>query len=226
MSMTTTLDLAPPLESGDHLPRDEFHRRYCAHPEIRKAELIEGVVFVPPFAVSASHADPHALVITWLGSYKARTPGLFLADNGTFFMNDDSEVQPDAALFRAPPSGNVRDIFVRDRDDARPTRYRQGAPELIAEIAASSASIDLHRKKRVYERAGVSEYIVWQVWERRIDWFRLVEGVYEPLEPDARGVIESVVFPGLRLHVAAMLAGDDAAVLAELEAPAPPPAHA
>ena len=219
--MATTLDLAPPLESGDHLPRDEFHRRYCAHPEIRKAELIEGVVFVPPFAVSASHSDPHGAIVGWLYAYKAHRPELRLADNGTFFLNDDSEVQPDAALFRAPPAGRVRDIFVRDTDDARPTRYRQGPPELIAEIAASSASIDLHRKKRVYERAGVSEYLVWQVWERRMDWFRLVNGVYMPVAPDDQGIIESAVFPGLRLDVPAMLAGDDAAVLAEPERPSP-----
>ena len=33
----------PPLESGDHLTRHEFERRYQARPDIKKAELIEGV---------------------------------------------------------------------------------------------------------------------------------------------------------------------------------------
>ena len=37
----------PPLENGDRLTRDEFERRYEAMPHLKKAELIEGVVYVP-----------------------------------------------------------------------------------------------------------------------------------------------------------------------------------
>ena len=36
---TETLPLVP-LESGDRLTREEFHHRYCARPDIKKAELI------------------------------------------------------------------------------------------------------------------------------------------------------------------------------------------
>lgn len=54
-----------------------------------------------------------------------------------------------------------------------------------------------------------------------IDWFRLVEGQYVRVEPDATGVIESDAFPGLQLNVPKMLADDLAGVLAELERTAP-----
>ena len=37
--------IIPPLESGDRLIRAEFERRYQAMPHVKKAELIEGVVF-------------------------------------------------------------------------------------------------------------------------------------------------------------------------------------
>jgi Uma2 family endonuclease len=72
---------------------------------------------------------------------------------------------------------------------------------------------------KVYRRNGVQEYVVWQILEGRIDWFRLVEGVYQPIAPNQDGIVQSVVFPGLRLNVAAMLSGDLQAVMAALAQP-------
>jgi Uma2 family endonuclease len=69
-------------------------------------------------------------------------------------------------------------------------------------------------KRAIYESVGVQECAIWQLYEQRIDWWALRDGRYEPLEPDANGVIASRVFPGLRLDVAALLAGDLATVLA------------
>ena len=116
---------------------------------------------------------------------------------------------------------SVSSVSRRQRGGAHltPTSYIEGAPQLVVEIAASSASYDLHDKKEVYRRNGVQEYIVWQVYERRIIWFRLVAGEYAQVEPDERSVIASAAFPGLRLAVAKMLAGDHAGVLAELDEP-------
>ena len=200
-----------PLESGDRLTREEFHRRYCARPDIKKAELVQGVVYVASPTRFGKHSEPHGAVAIWLGTYAARTPGVRFGDNATVYLDANSEVQPDAIVFRDPPvKGGAR---LREDD------YVEGAPQLVVEIAASSASYDLHDKMEAYRKAGVEEYIVWQVLEQRIDWFRLRAGRYEPLEPDAHGIITSEVFPGLRLNVPAMLAGDRAAVLAALGAP-------
>ena len=96
--------------------------------------------------------------------------------------------------------------------------YLQGAPELIVEVAVSSASIDLHDKLRAYRRNGVQEYVVWRTQEQRIDWFELTDGDYRPLPADAAGVVRSRVFPGLRLAVPALLDGDLAAALRKLQA--------
>lgn len=209
--MAAPIRLSPPLESGDHLTRDEFHRRYLEHPEIR-AELVEGVVFVSS-PVSLQHAEPHSTAVTWIGTYRIRRPGLRSADNITLLLPTGDEVQPDVCLYRPPPLGRVR--FVERREGKEKVSYLEGVPELVFEVAASSASYDLHSKKRAYERAGVPEYIVWQIYERGITWFRLVDGRYVEVQPDANGVIESAVFPGLRLAVAKLLAGDDAGVIAE-----------
>ena len=96
--------------------------------------------------------------------------------------------------------------------------YIEGAPELVAEIAASSAAIDLGDKKRAYRRNGVQEYIVWQVFDQKIDWFSWQNGDYVSLLPDEDGVIRSSIFPGLWLQVAAMLDGNMVQVIAVLQA--------
>ena len=200
---------AKTLENGDRLTRGEFERRYEAHPDIKKAELIEGAVHMPSPTRSGSHARPHAAAITWLGSYAASTPDVQVNDNPTVRLDLDNEPQPDAALLIDPDAGGQ----ARLSDDD----YIVGAPELIAEIASSSASYDLHDKLHAYRRNGVREYLAWRTLEHRIDWFELADGAYRPLQPDAAGLIHSRVFPGLRLAVDAMLRGDLAAVLRGLQ---------
>src|SRR3954464_9146944 len=118
------------LEAGDQLTREEFHRRYLARPDIKKAELIDGVVYVPSPTRSRQHGRPHGLVGTWLGVYASRTPGVELDDNSTVYLDGRVEVQPDAALWR-PDSGRVHETA---------DGYLEGAPPLIVEVAASSVS--------------------------------------------------------------------------------------
>lgn len=198
----------PPLNTGDHLSRAEFERRYEASPEIKKAELIEGVVYVAPPVRVQQHARPHSDIITWLGVYRASTPRVLAGDNATVRLDNDNEPQPDGLLRLEPALGGQSRI---GEDD-----YLEGPPELIVEIAASSAAYDLHSKRRVYQRSGVQEYLVVQMYEQWVDWFVLRDGVYEPLEADEGGVLRSETFPGLWLQPEALLAGDLATVLAVL----------
>jgi Uma2 family endonuclease len=200
-------DQVPPLENGDRLVRVEFERRYQAMPHIKKAELIEGVVYMPS-PVGNRHAEPHGQIMTWLGVYCAATPGVHLADNLTVRLDADNEVQPDALLRLDPALGGNAQI---DADD-----YLEGAPELIVEIAATSAAYDLYDKLKVYRRNRVQEYIVWQVYDQRLDWFRLSEGKYVSLPTDTDRVVRSQVFPGMHLAVTALLSGDLATVLMQL----------
>ncbi|NJM73205.1 MAG: Uma2 family endonuclease [Scytonema sp. RU_4_4] len=201
--------LIPPLESGDRLTRHEFERRYIAMPHIKKAELIEGVVYLASPVRFRSHGQPHGDLIIWLGTYKVSTPGIELADNATVRLDLDNEPQPDAVLLIDERLGGQARI---SNDD-----YIEGAPELVAEVAASSASIDLHDKKRAYRRNGIQEYIVWQVLDNKLDWFSLQNGEYLLLKADANDVIKSQVFPGLWLALSALLTGDMTKVLAVLQ---------
>lgn len=218
--MSDSLVAAPtlPLQSGDHLTRREFERRYSAHPEIKKAELIEGRVYVSSPLRFAAHGQPHIAVAAWLGTYAAFTPRVSAADNATVRLDAINEPQPDAQLRLDPAAGGHSRL---DEDD-----YVEGAPELVIEIAASSASYDLHDKLHAYRRNGVDEYLVWRVHERQFDWFVLVGDDYVPLAPDGWGILRSRIFPGLCLDVGALLAGDLARVLATLQRGLESPEHA
>jgi Uma2 family endonuclease len=207
----------PPLESGDRLNRYEFERRYNAMSHLRKAELIEGVVYVPAALRFRSHGQPHGNLIIWLGNYKVATPGIELGIEPTVRLDLDNEPQPDAVLMMEEQAGGQARL---SEDD-----YIEGAPELVAEIAASSAAIDLGDKKRAYRRNGIREYIVWQVFEQRLDWFYLQEGEYISLPVDEDGVIRSQVFPGLWLAVNDLLAGNMGRVLAVLQEGLAAPEH-
>ncbi len=205
-----------PLENGDRLSRIEFERRYTAMPKVKKAELIEGVVYMASPVRARSHGQPHAAIMALLSAYWIATPGVCLHDNATVRLDLDNEPQPDA-LLRIESGGRS---LVSDDD------YIEGSPELIVEIAASSAAYDLYDKKQVYRRNGVQEYIVWQVFEHKLDWFSLTAGEYVSLQPDDNGVVRSLVFPGLWLSIPLLLAGEMANAIAVLQSGLTSPEHA
>jgi Uma2 family endonuclease len=207
-----------PLENGDRLTRAEFERRYDAMPGLKKAELIEGVVFMPSPVRFKKHAQPHSDIHGWLFTYRVATPGVSIGDNTTLRLDPDNEPQPDLVLRVDEALGGGS--LVSDDD------YLEGSPELIVEVAASTASYDLHDKFKIYRRNGVREYIVWRVYERQVDWFSLQNEKYVRLVADAEGVVESRVFPGLRLNVNALVAGDLERVLSDLQQGLASEAHA
>ena len=199
----------PPLENGDRLTREEFHRRYEAMPENVKAELIGGVVYMSSPVRVKNHGKPHSIIMVALGTYFFATSGTELLDNTTFIVNENYEPQPDAVLRIDERHGGKS--WVNEED------YLEGSPELVVEIAASTASYDLHDKLEIYERKGIQEYIVWRVLDRQIDWFNLENGRYVKLAQNKQGVIESKVFPGLRLNINAMLNEDLPQVSSDLQ---------
>jgi Uma2 family endonuclease len=196
----------PPLENGDRLSRSEFERRYEAMPHVKKAELVEGVVYMASPLRIKSHGEPHGDIIGWLWTYKTATPDVVLGIEPTVRLDLENEPQPDAVLLVPGRQATI------GADD-----YIEGAPELVVEVAASSVAIDLHDKKRAYRRNQVQEYIVWRTLDRQLDWFVLEADDYVVQLPDAQGVVRSKVFPGLWLAVSALLSGEMTTVLSVLQ---------
>lgn len=192
-----TDERVPPLRAGDELTREEFLRRWEANPRIKLAELIGGIVYMPS-PVSVDHGGSDTDVGTWLGMYHAYTPGTASERNTTSFLLDDTP-QPDLNLRLLPECGGGS--WVEDK-------YLHGVPELVVEVCATSAAYDLNQKYRLYQSAGIPEYLAVVVFEQEIRWHVLVEGRYQLLSADADGLYRSHIFPGLWLDGQALLAGN------------------
>ena len=208
----------PPLENGDHLSAREFIRRYEAMPEVKKAELIDGTVYMTSPVRIDQHGEPEGLIQGWLCNYAIATSGVKHAVNSTTRLGPDDVPQPDGLLRIVPERGG------QARIDAK--GYLQGAPEMAVEIAASSASIDTRKKLASYRRAGVSEYLVWRTEDEAVDWWVLEEDEFRPLTGNADGILRSKVFPGLWLDTQALLSGDGARLMAKLQEGLQSAAHA
>jgi Uma2 family endonuclease len=195
------IELPPivPLENGDHLTREEFECRYDAMPHVKKAELIEGVVYTSSPVKHDSHSNPQFNLITWGGIFVFATPGIQGGDNGSLKLDTKNMPQPDVYLLILPAHGGQARI-----DEG----YVVGAPDWIGEVAATSASYDLHVKLEVYRRNGVREYVIWRVLDREIDWFVLRGAKYERLALSAEGIYQSEALPGLWLDPHALIAED------------------
>jgi Uma2 family endonuclease len=202
------------LQNGDRMTRAEFHAAYEQTPEDFKAELIEGIVFVAS-PLRRNHGVHHVFLSALLSGYWSQTPGVEPGDNCSLLLSDDSEPQPDLYLRVLPEYGG--------QSKTTPTDYVEGAPELLLEIAISTRSLDLHAKKRVYQRYGVKEYLVAVPLEEKLFWFDLAQNLdLEPLD----GVVKSRQFPGLWLDPAAIWRQDHAAAMAVLNQGLASPEHA
>jgi len=208
----------PPLEAGDHMNAAEFERRYHAMPEVKKAELIRGIVYMPSPVRLEHHGEPHSDAVGWIVYYKSLTRGVRSGDNSTIRFDEWNEPQSDISLLIPARAGGQSTI---SEDD-----YVTGPPELVFEVTASSRSLDLGAKKGVYAEFGVKEYLVWRVQDEVIDWFKLQEGQYVSRDPDPDDIFRSTVFPGLWLDWKALLTGDLARVFAVLQQGAATPQHA
>lgn len=212
-------DEVPPLETGQRLSRAEFYRRWDAMPDLKHAERIEGVVYMQAAIRLEQHGDPQGSLVMLLKVYEANTPGVQASGNATVQLDEDNDPEPDAVLRIRPEYGGQSRSASKD--------YVVGAPEFLGEVSASTPR-DLTVKKNVYRRNGVQEYLVWKTGKKKqeILWFRLRDGDFEPLQPDADGVFKSEVFPGLWLDAKAMIAGDLAEVLEVLQQGLASPEHA
>jgi hypothetical protein len=223
----------PPLRDGDRMGADEFLRRYAADKSVvYSAELLQGVVYVtrwrefqngeevivPPISAEG-HSEPHASIVTWLGTYAAFTGGVAsLSPITTILPSQTTGLEPDAVLRIREDCGGGSRIGT--------DKFLHGVPELLAEISYTSGSRDFGPKFDAYQADGVPEYLVWRTAEQEVHWFALRRKKYAALTPHADGTLRSEQFPGLWLDVPALLAGDMAKVLATLQQGIASPEHA
>jgi len=196
------------------MERTEFLCRWEALPELKCAELIEGVVFVAS-PVSRDHSDAGFTIGWWLKQYALATPGCDGGHNATWDMLG-SMPQPDVHLRIRPDRGG-------QSSDGQ--RFFEGAPELAVEVCLTSTEVDFGPKLRLYRRARVREYITIELVPKRIVWRILRDNSYHALEPDAAGVFRSIAFPGLWLDLDAFWGNDAVRMLTTLQSGLATPEH-
>jgi Uma2 family endonuclease len=206
----------PPLAAGQRLDRAEFLRRYEDTPRDLKAELIGGVVYVAS-PVGLEHGRSSADAITWLGLYRARTPGVQALDNTTTALDDLGVPQPDVQLRILPAYGG------QTRDEGK---IVAGSPELVVEVSDTSRTIDLGVKRKDYERTEVQEYLVIAVDPEEVIWHVRRDNKLVRMLPDPDGLYRSKAFPGLWLDPEALLNEDLNQVIATLDRGLASPEHA
>jgi Uma2 family endonuclease len=203
--MSSLRTVVPHLLPGQRLTRDEFLRRWEALPELKSAELIDGIVYMPS-PVSSLHRKFDMLIHGWLSVYAAATPGCEAGSNGTWLMLEGAP-QPDADLRILPEYGGQSRVE---------GAYCAGAPELAVEVCASPATYDFGPKLALYQRAGVQEYLTLSLEPLEVVWRELSGGRYVPLPADPGGLLRSRVFPGLRLDAQALLSANGSRLLEQL----------
>jgi Uma2 family endonuclease len=215
MSMTAPV-LTPPLREDERLTRDEFLRRWEAMPDLKWAELIDGIVHMPS-PISTPHGDYHGRMFAWLAYYVADTCGCRLLPATTWLMSEDSAPQPDIALCIRPERGG------QSREEGI---YSAGAPELIVEISHTTITRDAGVKLRLYERNGVKEYLIVRPEMKQVIWRELSQNKYLEIAPGADGILRSRVFPGLWLETRALWDGNYAGLAAIVQQGLATPEHA
>jgi Uma2 family endonuclease len=213
---TPVVDAPRTLVEGQRLDQPTFHALYEAMPPGARAELIDGIVYMPS-PVGLAHTFAQVPVIMWLGQYPEDTSGVQVLDNASAILGWKSEPQPDCLLRILPECGGRR-------SDER--GYVVGAPELVVEVAKATRYVDLGPKLGEYERVGVLEYIVRAVDPDEILWFTQEQGVLIQRAVGEDGLYHSTVFPGLWLDPQALIRGDTRRQRAVVDLGCATPEHA
>jgi hypothetical protein len=212
--MATVAEQVQPLCQGDNLDRDEFMRRWEALPEIKKAELIGGIVYMPS-PILVDHGDADVNVAGWLMVYEVATPGRASGHNTTAYLLD-AVPQPDLRLvsFRTMAGHpGLRGNSCTVLRSWWPRYPRQVHPVTCTKSWNFTGTPTSRNMSRFCSTSG------------KLRWHVLEGREYQVVEPDGDGIHRSRTFPGLWLDKGAFLQGDMRKVLDTLEEGLGSPEH-
>jgi Putative restriction endonuclease len=204
--MIPSADMTFLLSPGDRMGLEEFLNRWEQSPELKFAELIDGVVYMPS-PLSIGHSGWDGLVHSVLGYYALRSAVAKTFPNATWLLRG-SAPQPDLALSLKTEYGG--------KMATGPRELASGLPELVVEVCRSSRSYDLGPKLALYERAGVPEYLAILIEEERFEWRILEQGRYRIMEA-SDGIFRSRILPGLWIDEPAFWREDESRLLAVVD---------
>jgi hypothetical protein len=208
----------PPFENGDRLDQKTFHDLYERTPFRFRAELVDGIVYLKIPKPVRLRRRPRLSLSVWLGAYEAETEGVQIAMHATNILIDRNETHPYQTVIVDPALGGRTSINADD--------FVEGGAELLVEIAERSCSLPYHKKFEQYQKANVREYIIVNLESRNFNWFTNTANGFQPIKPNADGIMKSRVLPGLWLDREATLNDNNKRVRAVLDSGLASPEHA
>ena len=116
---------------------------------------------------------------------------------GTVFP-DGLAMRLDAEVVRIP---DVAFFKKSSLDRIKPTHSEGGADLVVEIVSPESRGRDRGDKYYEYEKAGVEEYWIVDIERRSAEFYRLQDGLYAPVMPDAEGKAHSSALPGFFVRV-------------------------
>lgn len=187
MNMTTIMGSR--VEVVERMTTTEF---FQDAPETRKAELIDGVMVMPPPPLD-THESLQGFLFTLLRTYvEEHELGIVRGSRTAVELAADQVYEPDV-LFIA----HERLSILKDKGVF-------GAPDLVIEIlSASTAAYDRNAKLRGYERAAVRElWLIDPYGPAGTEFYHLTEQRFVATMPGAQGHLHSIAVPGFWINTA------------------------
>ena len=146
---------------------------------------------IPVAPQSHDHARKGSILFALLQLFvEERGGGLVVPDGFAQRLDVGTVRVPDVAYFRPESIERVKPTF------------SEGGADLVIEIVSTDSQVRDRGEKFVeYERAGVEEYWIVDPIRRSAEFYRLAEGLYRPVLPDAEGRAHSSALPGFWIRV-------------------------
>ena len=181
-----------PLSSQDvdRLASVKTFEQYLEISEEGKFEFVAGNV-IPVEPPSEEHNALSGYLYHVTGVYVEETEnGRVMGDNYTQQLGPETNRIPDVSFFRKDSLGKIQHL------------HSEGGADLIIEVLSpSTRRIDRGEKFYEYEAAGVEEYWMVDPERKTAEFYRLTDGRYIPVLPDAEGRVHSSTIPGFYLRV-------------------------
>ena len=162
---------------------------YLTWSEDQRGEIIDGEFWDMSPAPTIKHQLISNRIVTKITVFLTNKPCVPLSAPTDVLFDEDNVVQPDI-------------LVVCDRSKLTDACVK-GAPDLIVEIISPSTGLkDRREKKGLYERFGVSEYILVDPVNETMERYTLLDGRYG--SPDVFGWNEPMtltLFPELELNL-------------------------
>lgn len=153
---------------------------------------------------SATLAD----FLSCVNHYRMYTPGLYVCVSVPVQLNKTTRLTP--GFVAQVNSGKFKQCDPGDYE------YFSGPPNFVFDVFKDNQRQEYEKRKTLFERSGVIEYVVWFASDKMPIWNRLHKGAYLEISEDEEGLIKSSALPGMWFPIDALAERDWRTIMAKI----------